>query len=171
MPDIQYVSSMIDPSKVAVLATAILLTCVTGAAAVEQEQETQPCTYAVIEPAEKIEFVAAPEVIRWLEAQNRIRQFQSLIQQWREERGGRSLHSQIAILPSYQHILGMGPDAIPLILTELKSEGNSPDHVWFLALAAITRDNPVPPNSRGKLLEMAKAWLEWGKIKGYVQMV
>jgi len=54
-----------------------------------------------------------------------------------------------------------------MILDQLKSEGNAPGH-WFWALASITRENPVLKNSRGKLLEMAKAWIAWGEEERYV---
>jgi hypothetical protein len=59
--------------------------------------------------------------------------------------------------PAYQQIIGMGVDALPLILRELERE---PDH-WFWALEAITGENPVPPTDRGRLNEMARAWLRW----------
>jgi len=67
--------------------------------------------------------------------------------------------------PEYQQIIGMGRDAVPLILEELQKE---PDH-WFWALAATTGEDPVPPEHKGKLSEMTKAWLEWGERHGYVQ--
>lgn len=155
----------------AVLACVMTLAAVNGAPPVDaqtteevNESVVAECVVEVCARDEGIDCFVSEKASQWV-------RFQALVQQWREERGGRSLHSQIAILPSYQHILGMGPGAIPFILAELESEGNAPDHIWFLALAAITHDNPVPPNSRGKLLEMAKAWIEWGKIKGYVQVV
>lgn len=95
------------------------------------------------------------------------RKFADLTKEWRNGRGAQSTVAQIALLPAYQGIIGIGPEAIPLILTQLKSEGDAPDH-WFWALAAITRENPVPPESRGKVREMAKAWLDWGEKKGHV---
>jgi hypothetical protein len=44
-------------------------------------------------------------------------------------------------------------------LRELKKE---PDH-WFWALKAITGVDPVEPIQRGRVKEMAGAWLRWGK--------
>jgi hypothetical protein len=93
--------------------------------------------------------------------------FDELALQWRNERGARASVADMAMLPAYQKIIGMGKDAIPMILTELKAEGHAPDH-WFWALAAITQENPVPPKSRGKMVEMANAWLEWGQKEGHV---
>jgi hypothetical protein len=66
--------------------------------------------------------------------------------------------------PAYQRIIGMGEKAIPLILAELAER---PGH-WFWALASITGEDPVAEQSRGKLREMASAWLAWGRQKGYI---
>jgi hypothetical protein len=93
--------------------------------------------------------------------------FRGLAKQWKGERGAQGTVLAMASLPSYQKIIGMGKDAIPLILAELKIEGDAPDH-WFWALAAISDENPVPPESRGNLSEMARAWLAWGEKEGHV---
>jgi len=94
--------------------------------------------------------------------------FQVLARQWKSEHAAEATAAAMAALPSYQKIIGMGKDALPFILAELKSEGDAPDH-WFWALAAISDENPVPSDSRGKLSEMAKAWLEWGQKEGHVE--
>jgi hypothetical protein len=64
--------------------------------------------------------------------------------------------------PAYQRIIGMGTAAVPFLLCELERR---PDH-WFWALTAITGADPVKPEHRGKLREMANAWLKWGKEQG-----
>jgi hypothetical protein len=64
---------------------------------------------------------------------------------------------------AYQQIIGMGEPAIPLILDEFERR---PSH-WSWALTAITGDDPVPESARGRLKEMAAAWLQWGREKGY----
>lgn len=51
----------------------------------------------------------------------------------------------------------------PLLLAELERE---PDW-WFAALKAMTGADPVTRENRGKLLEMTRAWLDWGKAQGY----
>lgn len=66
---------------------------------------------------------------------------------------------------SYQQIIGMGPQVIPLILADLQRE---PDH-WFWALEAITGENPVVQADRGDISAMANAWLEWGEQRGLVK--
>ena len=67
--------------------------------------------------------------------------------------------------PAYRQIIEMGSAAIPLLLTELR---RAPDF-WFAALREITKENPVPPKSAGKVKEMARAWIEWGRKRGYIQ--
>ena len=61
-------------------------------------------------------------------------------------------------LPSYQAIINLGPSVVPLLLRELERE---PDH-WFVALHTLTGADPVPVESRGKVREMAHAWVQWG---------
>ena len=53
----------------------------------------------------------------------------------------------------------MGPEVVPLLLGELE---RVPDH-WFRALHALTDADPVPDTSRGKVPEMADAWLRWAR--------
>lgn len=90
--------------------------------------------------------------------------FRLLVARWKSERGATSSATQMAMHPAYQRLIGLGPEAVPLLLRELQRE---PDH-WFWALGAITGENPVPPEARGNLTEMAKAWLEWGRRKGII---
>ncbi len=96
--------------------------------------------------------------------------FKQLASEWQEAHDLYSSFAQDNILiPSYQKIIGMGESAIPLILNELKNEvarGHPSD--WFPALWAIIDENPVPPESRGKIQEMAAAWLKWGAESGYI---
>lgn len=91
------------------------------------------------------------------------KRFRRLADQWRAESAHLSSLVEMAILPSYQQIIGMGPEVLPLIMRELRSD---PDY-WFWALQAITGCDPVPPESRGKLAEMADQWLKWGREHGY----
>ena len=105
------------------------------------------------------ECVVAPATKRWL-------RFQSLVEQWRRERGAMSSITEMAMLPPYQSIIGMGEDAIPLILAQLKSEGDEPDQ-WFWALRAITGADPVSLEDQGNFAKMAQAWLKWAEEEGY----
>jgi hypothetical protein len=92
--------------------------------------------------------------------------FQRLVDQWRSERGAMSSITEMSVLPSYQTIIGMGEEAVPLILVQLKSEGDDPDQ-WFWALRAITAANPIKPEDQGNFRKMAQAWLKWAEDEGY----
>lgn len=92
--------------------------------------------------------------------------FQTLTEQWRRERGAASSTTEIVLCPSYQTIIGMGEKAIPLILNQLRAEGDEPDH-WFWALRAMTGTNPIPPEDQGNMSRMARAWLAWAASEGY----
>jgi hypothetical protein len=89
--------------------------------------------------------------------------FEMLAAQWRRETGHMSLMSDIVMHKAYQQIIGMGKPAIALILQDLKRQ---PDH-WFWALRSITGENPIQPDDRGRVSQMAEAWLEWGRQHGY----
>ncbi len=88
--------------------------------------------------------------------------FRRLATEWKDQSRYLSNSAQMAMLPSYQRIIGMGPAVVPLILDELRRE---PDH-WFWALEAITEQNPVPPEAMGKVRLMAEAWVRWGERQG-----
>lgn len=89
--------------------------------------------------------------------------FNKLAKQWKEDTINLSSMQQMALHPSYQRIIGLGPKAISLILNELESE---PDF-WFWALRALTRANPVTDKMAGDLSTMTRVWLDWGREHGY----
>ena len=89
-------------------------------------------------------------------------QFRLLIETLEGECAHLSSIREIAQHPAYLQIIGMGPRALPLILKELEVR---PGH-WFLALREITQENPVLPEHRGVLSEMAQDWLGWAREKG-----
>lgn len=107
----------------------------------------------------QIALATQPPVEDWLK-------FQGLVTKWHEERGATSSITEMALCPSYQTIIGMGPAVIPFILAQLESEGDEPDH-WFWALRALTGENPVGDEDRGNSLRMAQSWLQWAKSKDY----
>jgi len=90
--------------------------------------------------------------------------FQRLAAQWKEQSRHMSNTAQMALLPSYQQIIGIGEQVVPLLLEELQRE---PDH-WFWALESITQQNPVPQDAAGKVRLMAQAWVEWGVRERYI---
>lgn len=170
--------SVTDPNKVNIATvatgTASALQLCTVLAVPSQRQpfeinsslggQTPTITVSTADPKSP-EYIIDPKVEKSVESSVR---FHRLTRQWKNERGAQATAAAMAALPGYQKIIGMGPDALPFILAQLKSEGDTPDH-WFWALAAISDENPVPPESRGKLSEMAKAWLAWGQKKGHVE--
>ena len=90
--------------------------------------------------------------------------FIRLAEQWRSKSYYMSNESQMAMLPPYQKIIGMGPQAVPLILEELRREPG----FWFWALQMITDADPVPLEDRGKMSKMVAAWIAWGIANGYL---
>ncbi len=108
----------------------------------------------------KQEFLTDPASENWLK-------FQNLVKQWRDERGARSSITETVMMPAYQKIIGMGETALPLILAQLRSEGDEPDQ-WFWALRAITEANPIKPEDQGNFQKMAQAWLQWAENGVYV---
>lgn len=88
--------------------------------------------------------------------------FQTLAQSWREGVRFTSSLTEMVLHPAYQRIIGMGPAAVPFLLRELEER---PDH-WFWALSAITGADPVQPEQRGRVKNMAQAWLRWAEEQG-----
>jgi hypothetical protein len=91
--------------------------------------------------------------------------FRTLVKQWKKDTETDSSITRMIRHPAYQEIIGMGEPVVPLLLAELKRE---PDF-WFAALQKLTGADPVPKASAGKIEEMAKAWVDWGRNKGLLQ--
>ena len=88
--------------------------------------------------------------------------FAGLVARWKSDCEFLSSPPAMAKHPAYREIIAMGEPAIRLILAELEAR---PDF-WFAALREITGEDPVPPEARGKVKAMARAWLEWGHAHG-----
>lgn len=91
--------------------------------------------------------------------------FRSLVKRWKNDTETDSSIVRMIRHPAYQEIIGMGEPVVPLLLAELQRE---PDF-WFAALQKITGADPVPKASAGRIDEMAKAWIDWGRDKGLFQ--
>ena len=91
--------------------------------------------------------------------------FSNLEKEWKESTPMLSSITDIVMHPSYQQIIGMGPTAIPLIFLSMRRELGH----WFWALVAITGENPVSIEHRGKIKEMTNAWLDWGRKQLYLE--
>jgi hypothetical protein len=113
---------------------------------------------------ERFETALAPEnlvnspVRRSFEVAER---FANLRDKWLEDTLFVSSITDQSMHPAYQEIIGLGPDAVPLILSEL--EKGEPSH-WFWALRAITGVNPITDEGRGDVRKMAEAWRHWATI-------
>lgn len=89
--------------------------------------------------------------------------FEALASEWKEQVGGSSFVAEKTRHPAYHKIIEMGQVVVPFLLRELEQK---PTH-WFEALKAITGENPVQPEQRGRTKQMAQAWLKWGREQGY----
>jgi hypothetical protein len=109
-------------------------------------------------------------VFRWSHRQRTARaeplsladEFRECAKKWRSETGHLSSIERKALHPAYQRIIAMGRPAIPLILREMQGHGGH----WFWALHFITGESPTP--DMASIEEARKAWLSWGKDKGYL---
>ncbi|VTR93372.1 Cytidylate kinase OS=Candidatus Nitrososphaera evergladensis SR1 GN=NTE_03352 PE=4 SV=1: AAA_18 [Gemmata massiliana] len=101
----------------------------------------------------------AEEVVRWANRSDVSERFRKLATKWRAAVGPLSSSTKIIQHPAYQEIIKLGRDAVPLILQELEKK---PDH-WFAALRAITGEDPVAPEDRGRMDRMAASWVRWGR--------
>jgi hypothetical protein len=152
-----------DKTDIIMLTAYVLLYPGIAGATSQQQQETicsntsEPSIDASL--TSPPDCVVDPTIKRWL-------RFQNLVDEWRHERGAMSSITEMATLRPYQNIIGMGEEAIPLILAELKSEGDEPDQ-WFWALGAITGANPVSPEDQGNFAKMAQAWFKWAEDEGH----
>ena len=89
--------------------------------------------------------------------------FYALAVRWKQETLFLSSAYQMAQNAAYQEIIQIGLPAVPLILCEMRQK---PGH-WFLALQAITNENPA--ENAADFAGATKAWLDWGKRKGYLE--
>jgi hypothetical protein len=109
--------------------------------------------------------MTTPPVALAFDKANLRARFQRLAAEWKERSRYFSNTAQMAMLPSYQRIIGMGWDAVPLILEELQRE---PDQ-WFWALEAITEENPVPREAAGKV-RLMPCGMDLGAEPGFVKV-
>lgn len=89
--------------------------------------------------------------------------FYAIASDWEKEVAGLSSTAKMSQHPAYQEIINMGTKIVPLLLSELKKN----PLYWLSALSAITGENPIKPEQRGRVKQMASAWIEWGINQGY----
>jgi hypothetical protein len=97
----------------------------------------------------------------WEEAILR-QEFRSLADAWYAETAFESSLTRMTMNLNYLRVISLGKPVVPLILRELESKPAP----WFLALKAITGEDPVSDRYAGDFEAMAEAWLNWGKERG-----
>lgn len=106
-----------------------------------------------------IRTVAAPLVVGHDLA--RALKFRRLLAEWHAERGATSSITRMAQCDAYVAIMAEGKQILPLIMEQLRLEGDQPDQ-WFWALQILTDGlDPVKAQDRGNMAKMAEAWLNW----------
>ncbi len=90
--------------------------------------------------------------------------FQALATRWIATTRYRSKTQALRNHPVYQELVALGEPVVPLILVELEQQ---PRVCWFIVLTGITGENPVPPAHAGQVDAMARAWIDWGRQRGY----
>lgn len=84
--------------------------------------------------------------------------------EWRADTRFSSNLAALLSHPAYLRIIAMGRAVLPLILRDLQNGGGH----WFVALRAITREDPVPPEHRSLPRLMREDWLRWAALKGLI---
>ena len=92
-------------------------------------------------------------------------EFREHAEKWARDTRFTSSTSSMIKHPSYQTIVAMGYDVVPLLLQDLRDNGR----FWFWALTEITGDNPIDPADAGVIKNMTNSWLDWGIEKGLLE--
>jgi hypothetical protein len=86
--------------------------------------------------------------------------FRHLAQEWRTITKFESNLDRIVLNRSYQQIIGLGPQAVPLILADLQRARSH----WFWALSVIVGEDKAAGQT--SIAGAAEAWLSWGRENG-----
>ena len=92
-------------------------------------------------------------------------EFAELANRWHDETDFLSSPSSITSNDSYLQIISMGKKVIPMILKDLKEHGG----LWYPALRVLSGEDPVLREIWGDVEQMKKAWLQWGRERGYIE--
>ncbi len=93
--------------------------------------------------------------------------FEDRAERWLRETQLHSSINSITRHPCFTQIKLMGPQVIVFVL-ERMSQGEVRVH-WFPLLKDLSGEDPVEPHSRGRVREMADAWIDWGRAKGIIR--
>lgn len=89
-------------------------------------------------------------------------QFRVLAEKWEGETRHSSSTAKRVMHSSYQTIIGMGREVVPLLLRDMQQNRRD----WSWALYHLTQVNPVNPADAGKMDRIIMAWVNWGKEEG-----
>jgi hypothetical protein len=92
--------------------------------------------------------------------------FEECVREWLADTQWQSSISSITRHPQFAAICDIGPPAVKFILRRME-KGDVHVH-WFPVLKDISGQDPVPPEIRGNIPQMARAWTDWGKARGYL---
>jgi hypothetical protein len=87
-----------------------------------------------------------------------------LLARWREETAYVSSSTQLTAHPAYQELIALGAPSLPFLFRDLEQ---TRDGHLAKALATITGAQPVPAEDRGRVRNVADAWLRWARDNGY----
>ena len=128
----------------------------------EYSVDSVPSTVAWAALAEV--FIAA-EAARLRKATVRVSSiFADCLAKWKADTQFTSSATEIVLHPSYQRIIGLGPEVLPFIFCELQKDGAH----WYSALTSLTGANPVRSEDKGRVKKMKEAWLAWAADNGYL---
>lgn len=88
--------------------------------------------------------------------------FEALSAQWLSETQFISSVHVLFLNRSYQRIIGLGRQALPILLRKLEEQPAN----WFWALECIAREDPAPADA--PFADRTQAWLSWGRSRGYI---
>lgn len=115
--------------------------------------------------AEIAEVFIAAEASRQRKASARVSAiFTECLAKWKADTQFTSSVTDMVLHPSYQRIIGLGPDVLPFIFMELERDGGH----WYSALTALTGCNPIPTEDKGRVKKMQAAWLAWAVENGHL---
>jgi hypothetical protein len=87
--------------------------------------------------------------------------FNLLADEWSRETANVSSISALTSHRSYQEIVRLGWEVVPLLLADLQTNRR----FWFPALHEITQIRPFDPSDAGNSKRMTDAWIKWGQRK------
>jgi hypothetical protein len=90
--------------------------------------------------------------------------FDALVSEWRRLRERGSSTAPL-VNDAYGQIVAMGWPVVPLLLREVERQSGH----WFEALTWITREDLSTPKTRGNIRELRRAWLQWGRERGFIK--